>query len=225
MKAPISEIYHVVQAEGLHKTPAVFVRFWGCNLRCAFNGTDCDTPYAVYKGEKDLMTQEQIIDKIKSFNCKHIVFTGGEPMLFQKMILEIISYLGTDYFIEIETNGTIEPQALMWGYIDQFNISVKLKSSNQWDGYDNKRINPDALILFPHDKSIFKFVVCSEDDIDEIKEIIKIAPDIKVYLMPEGDNRETLLKNIAPTMELCLKYGWGFTNRDHILAYDKKRGV
>jgi len=198
--------------------------------RCGFTLREdgksvCDTPYAVFEGKKEAMTITQVVKHIEAFNCKHIVFTGGEPLLYQKQMHEILSTLGEEYFVEVETNGTIAPDALIWNRINQFNISVKLKSSNQWKGYDEKRINFEVLKIFPTDRSIFKFVCGSEEDKFEIQIISKHIPDILVYLMPMGDTREKVLKSLPITMELCLKNGWGFTNRDHILAYDDKRGV
>lgn len=228
MKLPISEIYPAVQGEGLHKTPAVFVRIWGCNLRCGWNQrkdgkTQCDTPYAVFEGKNILMSIKEIITRIKKYPLKHIVFTGGEPTLFQFALLQILKEL-PDYFIEVETNGTINLLQEFSKRVDQFNISPKLKSSNQWPGYNNKRINEKALHTFPEEKSILKFVINSKNDISEIQQITEKF-DIPIYLMPQGETRQQIVKNLPFVLDLCLKYNYGFTNRDHIIAYGKKRGV
>ncbi len=228
MKLPISEIYPAVQGEGLHKTPAIFVRIWGCNLRCGWNQrkdgkTQCDTPYAVFEGKNTLMSIKEIITQIKKYPLKHLVFTGGEPTLFQFALIEIIKEL-PDHFIEVETNGTINLLENFSKRVNQFNISLKLKSSNQWQGYDAKHINLKALHTFPPKKSIFKFVITSEKDIHEVREIEKDFT-IPTYLMPQGETRQQIIKNLPFVLDLCLKYEYGFTNRDHILAYGKKRGV
>ncbi len=228
MKLPISEIYPAVQGEGLHKTPAIFVRIWGCNLRCGWNQrkdgkTQCDTPYAVFEGKNALMSIEDTLKRIKEYPPKHLVFTGGEPTLFQFALIEIIKQL-PDYFIEVETNGTINLLDDFSARVNQFNISQKLKSSNQWQGYETKRINKESLKTFPPEKSIFKFVINSKEDISEIQQITEKF-NIPIYLMPQGETRQQIIKNIPLVLDLCLKYNYGFTNRDHIIAYGKKRGV
>ncbi len=228
MKLPISEIYPAIQGEGLHKTAAIFVRVWGCNLRCGWNQrkdgkTQCDTPYAVFEGKNTLMSIEDTIKRIKEYPPKHLVFTGGEPTLFQFALIEIIKQL-PDYFIEVETNGTINLLKEFSKRVNQFNISPKLKSSNQWPGYNNKRINEKALLTFPPEKSIFKFVINSKNDISEIQQITEKF-DIQIYLMPQGETRQQIVKNLPFVLDLCLKYNYGFSNRDHIIAYGKKRRV
>ena len=225
---PICEIYPAVQGEGLHKTPAIFVRVWGCNLRCGWNQRDdgktqCDTPYAVFEGTKTLLDIEEIIWQIQKSGITHVVFTGGEPTLFQYALLKMMEKL-SGYFIEIETNGTIIINPDLARRVDQFNISPKLKSSNQWPGYDSQRINLKALDTFPPGKSLFKFVISSEADILEINEITQNS-SIPIYLMPQGETRAQIIKNMPLVLDLCLKYGYGFTNRDQIIAYGKKRGV
>ena len=70
----IVEIFHSVQGEGARAgIPHVFVRFGNCNLRCEW----CDTDFLTYTE----MTAGQIIEEIGKYECKNIIFTGGEPML------------------------------------------------------------------------------------------------------------------------------------------------
>jgi len=108
--------------------------------------------------------------------------------------------------------------------VDLFNISLKLKSSNQLSQeYEKRRYNIEALKSFPVDKSIFKIVYCSRDDMKEIVELKSFG--IPIYLMPQGETREALIKNIPETLDMCTQYGFGFSNRDHIIAYDNRRGV
>ena len=96
----INEIFHSLQGEGYHSgTPAVFVRFSGCNLRCAF----CDTQHQQGK----LMTVQEIVDEVKQYpQASLIVLTGGEPSLYidEAFVAELKQK--THKTITIETNGT-----------------------------------------------------------------------------------------------------------------------
>ena len=105
----INEIFHSLQGEGFHTgTPAVFVRFSGCNLHCAF----CDTQHQ--SGE--MMTAQAIINKVNNYpNAPLIVLTGGEPSLFidESFVEELKQKTGKR--IAIETNGTRAlPNNLDW---------------------------------------------------------------------------------------------------------------
>ncbi len=105
----INEIFHSLQGEGFHTgTPAVFVRFSGCNLHCAF----CDTQHQ--SGE--MMTAQAIINKVNNYpNAPLIVLTGGEPSLFidESFVSELKQKTGKR--IAIETNGTRPlPSNLDW---------------------------------------------------------------------------------------------------------------
>ena len=72
----INEIFYSLQGEGFHSgTPAVFVRFSGCNLRCTF----CDTQHQA--GE--MMSLQEIVDEVNKYPIAPlVVLTGGEPSLF-----------------------------------------------------------------------------------------------------------------------------------------------
>ena len=105
----INEIFHSLQGEGFHTgTPAVFVRFSGCNLHCAF----CDTQHQSGK----MMTTQAIIDEVNNYpNAPLIVLTGGEPSLFidESFVEELKQKTGKR--IAIETNGTRAlPNNLDW---------------------------------------------------------------------------------------------------------------
>ena len=96
----INEIFHSLQGEGFHTgTPAVFVRFSGCNLRCAF----CDTQHQT--GE--MMSLQEIVDVVNKYPIAPLaVLTGGEPSLFinEAFVDELKQKTGKQ--IAIETNGT-----------------------------------------------------------------------------------------------------------------------
>ena len=96
----IVEIFHSVQGEGARVgIPHVFIRFGNCNLRCEW----CDTDFLTY----ETLTCYEIMSRIFDFECKNIIFTGGEPMLNDLWPLQrLLKQRG--YHISIETNGTIE---------------------------------------------------------------------------------------------------------------------
>lgn len=104
-KYPIVEIFHSVQGEGFHTgVPHIFVRFGNCNLRCEW----CDTDFLTY----DEMSLTHIIEQILSFDCKRVIFTGGEPAM------QDLSTIGSilkenDFHLSIETNGTIPVDSII----------------------------------------------------------------------------------------------------------------
>lgn len=120
----IVEIFHSVQGEGARAgIPHVFVRFGNCNLRCEW----CDTDFLTYRE----MSCVDILSEISKFNCKNIIFTGGEPMINDLWpIQRLLKNRG--YHISIETNGTILiPEGLIdWICVspkDQIYSNVKIK--------------------------------------------------------------------------------------------------
>ena len=109
----VNEIYSSVQGEG-HRagTDNIFLRFSGCNLRCAMKkgpkspgGFDCDTEFESGR----TLTPSEVVDWIATEaergDIKWVIATGGEPMLQLDSLL--VSMLHAHGFkIAVETNGT-----------------------------------------------------------------------------------------------------------------------
>ena len=116
-----------IQGEGkLTGVPSVFVRASGCNLRCTW----CDTPYASWEPEGENLSVEQITGRIAAYPGRHVVLTGGEPMIMPEIVAlsEVIKSLG--HHITIETAATVyQPVTL-----DLASLSPKLSTTDDADG-------------------------------------------------------------------------------------------
>ena len=121
---PIVEIFHSVQGEAFHAgVPHVFIRFGTCNLRCEW----CDTDFMTFTS----MTALDILGDVMGYDCKRIIFTGGEPMLHDLWPLHRL-LKARGYNLSVETNGTIEvPEGLLdWVCVspkDQMYPDVKIR--------------------------------------------------------------------------------------------------
>lgn len=103
----INEIFYSLQGEGFWAgTPAVFVRFSGCNLRCSF----CDTQHET----GTTLSEAEIVEKVAQWPARHVVITGGEPSLFlTASLVEQLHAIGK--FVAVETNGTHPlPEQVDW---------------------------------------------------------------------------------------------------------------
>lgn len=225
----ICEVFYSVQGEGINVgIPSVFVRFFGCNLQCNF----CDTKYswksevAQYKN----YSVEDLRDEILQYEgAQNIVFTGGEPALFQNEILEIVELLKKSpkspltrglesWTFELETNGAFEIKDDFW---DVINISPKLSNSG------NKPYVVKAFDLKNQDKIWWKFVVNGELDMQAILDFQKKheIDSNRVLLMPQAQTKIEIEKKSPVIIGICKKYGFRFCPRLHIFIYSDKKGV
>lgn len=98
MKLIVNEIFYSLQGEGGRTGEAsIFIRLTKCNLACSF----CDTDFA----NGDNMTLDEILDIIKAYPCKWIIWTGGEPTI-QLKDEHLLFFREHGYKQAIETNGT-----------------------------------------------------------------------------------------------------------------------
>ena len=107
-KYKINEIFYSIQGEGYHTgTPAVFIRFAGCNLKCDF----CDTDHADVKKE---LSAADILAEIQMYPSPIVILTGGEPtMQIDEALIKALKMQGLK--VHVETNGTIAiPYLVDW---------------------------------------------------------------------------------------------------------------
>jgi len=240
------EIFHTLQGEGIGAgVPAVFIRTSRCNLHCVW----CDTDHTwnfegtPWPHEKDAlpgyrkhrrddvtweMSPEDAADAILGYDCPHTVITGGEPLLQESDLLEMIGHIRArtpEHFFEVETNGTRLPGDAFAREIGRFNVSPKLANS----GMETRlRIIPDVLAGFAAmPQAWFKFVVATESDLEEVMALAAAhhLPGQRILLMPEGRDVPALDETSAWLAERCRDLGVRFSDRLHIRLWGDKRGV
>ena len=229
----ISELFFSIQGEGeLTGVPSVFVRTSGCNLRCRW----CDTKYASWKPEGENVTINDLLDKVCSYPARHVVISGGEPMI-AKGIEEFTHLLKeSGKHITIETAGTIAPNGIQ---CDLASLSPKLSDSTpkegdiskEWiDRHESKRLDYGILSEWVNLYNFqLKFVVSKEEEIKEIQNVIsrikgKILPE-KVLLMPEGIDSDTLRSRYDLLIDLCKENGYRLCHRLHIDLFGNTPGT
>jgi len=155
----ITEIFHSIQGESTYAgRPCVFVRLTGCPLRCTW----CDTEYAFYGGQE--LTDEDILRKIRAFDCSLVEITGGEP-LAQSACFPFVSKLcDNGYTVLIETSGafditSVDPRAHVI-------LDIKCPGS----GMTDRMHWPNVQQLSAKDEA--KFVLAHRADYDWAREVI-----------------------------------------------------
>ena len=224
-----AEIFYSIQGEGVNiGKPAVFLRLGLCNLKCNW----CDTKYAwdwtTYNPKEQLveMSREDVEQEILRYNRKYLVVTGGEPMVQQSQLIPLLEGLkNKEFFIEIETNGTIVPNQKLVNLIDHWSVSPKLENSGN---SRSSREVPECYKFFAELPSChFKYVIQNENDFREIQAIMQkysLAPE-RIILMPEARNRDDLVERSRWLVELCKTQGCLFSTRLQILLWGNRRGV
>lgn len=226
----IAEIFASRQGEGrLTGTPSVFVRASGCNLRCWY----CDTPYTSWEPEGEDLELDEIVRQVTGHSSRHVVLTGGEPMLFAELVPLAARLKEAGYHLTIETAGTLYLPVVC----DLMSISPKLSNSTPrgaeheaWRRrHERTRQAPGVLaqLLAEYDSQL-KFVVDEPGDLAEIEGFVAGHPQLRpeqVWLMPQGRTREELTARDDWVAAECAKRGWQFCPRRQIEWYGLTRGT
>lgn len=220
----IAEIYQALQGEGfLTGTASILVRAAGCNLRCWF----CDTPHASHQPEGEDLSVDNILEHIKQLGARHVVITGGEPMLFAELIPLCDRLSDCAYHVTIETAGTLYLPVVC----DLISISPKLSNStphaaqgqNWRDRHTRTRFAPKVIrrLVREHTYQI-KFVVDQPEDLHEINDYIGRFPEIsrdRVMLMPQGTESSQLVAIAEWLRPYCRQHGFHYCPRRQVEWY------
>lgn len=224
----IAEIFYSIQGEGLLVgVPSAFVRTTGCPLRCSW----CDSPYTSWEPAGETMSVDAVMARLAEYPTRHVVVTGGEPVLATG-IEELCDRLRRDkYHITLETAAVaFKPLP-----IDLASLSPKLSSSTPWQRderlalrHEEQRLRPDSIRAFlEHGPCQLKFVVDRPSDIDEIQALLRLLPPVapsNVLLMPQGITPGELTQRGDWVAELCKKHGYRYCPRLHIELWGNQRG-
>jgi 7-carboxy-7-deazaguanine synthase len=221
----IAELFYSIQGEGsLVGVPSFFIRASGCNLRCAW----CDTPYASWQPEGVELSLAQILEEVEAHPAKHVVVTGGEPMVAPEIAPLTNRLRDLGLHITIETAGTVfQPVAC-----DLMSIGPKLKNSTpagSWaERHERLRIQTGVLgELMARYEYQLKFVIEKREDVEEARglaESLGASPE-RVILMPEGVDRDILRERGLWLAEICKEAGFRFSPRLHVELWGHRRGV
>lgn len=245
---PIVELYRCVQSEGSRfGRPTIAVRTTGCTHRCYFGeGGWCDSWYTSIHPEKGTFTFNDII-KIYDENphIKEMMLTGGAPTMHPALVNELTHFAHErSIIITMETEGS---HFLATDFpIDLISISPKFSNSIPVLGAKTPQgATVDEKMITQHNKfrlnkhTIAEMIMYHKDyhykpvwdgtpeNLQEIEafRVEMLIPKEKTYIMPAGDTREELIKMYPIVFEMCAEHGYNMTGRDHIIAYDTKRGV
>ena len=170
IRIPMVDIYETVEGEGTRAGyPTVFVRLFGCNLRCTW----CDTKYSYPPHEADqVMTIGEIVEKVSEFNAKHLCLTGGEPLLYGERSRKLIEALiATQRYVDIhvETNGAVHLAPFLESIrspIVRYIMDYKLPDSGEYE----RMIEENLSLLREQDE--LKFVIATDQDFHAARTIV-----------------------------------------------------
>ena len=224
----IVEIFYSLQGEGfLAGVPSVFVRLAGCPLRCRW----CDTKYAWSEDAGRPYGIDEITQVIQHRRCKHVVITGGEPMVHPGLPELVRECKAAGRHVTIETAGIAYIPDLP---CDLMSISPKLSNSVPDDVrsatmHEDSRLDLAVLgELISNYNHQLKFVVDSVNDLAEIQEILDKLGGVdteKVMLMPQVATRDELLSQAPMVAEMCKLVGFAFSQRLQVLLWNSERGT
>ena len=147
----ITEIFYSLQGEartvGL---PTVFIRLTGCPLRCQY----CDSEYAFSGG--DILSLDQILDQVATYNPTYICVTGGEPLAQPNCLPLLNALCDAGYQVSLETSG-----ALSVAEVDS-RVSRVVDLKTPASGEVARNLYENIPLLTAKDQ--VKFVICDRQD-------------------------------------------------------------
>ncbi len=156
----INEIFFSIQGESTRiGLPCVFIRLTSCDLRCAW----CDTAYAFNEGTE--MSIDEILKKVKEYECNLVEITGGEPLLQPNVHPLMKRLCDESYDVMVETGGHRDISGVDLRVKRIMDIKCPgslMEKHNRWENIQLLTIRDEV-----------KFVIVDEIDYNWAKDVIK----------------------------------------------------
>lgn len=184
------------------------------------------------------MALDQIEAEVYRHPARHVVVTGGEPMIARDISLLLGRFHQKGLHITVETAGTVAPDSGVM--VDLASISPKLRNSTPtvekageaWvRRHEETRFQPQVIRNWMERAGDYqlKFVISSAEDLEEAELLLArlecMVPPEKVLLMPEGTSLEVMRSRYSLLVAACLERGYRLSPRLHIELFGNKRGT
>lgn len=218
----VHSIWSTIQGEGpFAGMPAIFVRFFGCTLKCP----RCDTDYT---SSRTTMSPDDLLSEILS-TARHapelIVFTGGEPFRQPHIALEEFAYKSMTLMpachLQIETNGTIGIPEKIRHYMNALRVSITLspKTSTIDPSFFNFYSRPIAWKYILEDGLIDSFDGLPTRSLGYSYRPARppegtAKQDIFIQPFDSHDDRKNI-KHLNAAVSTCLRHGYRLSLQQH----------
>ena len=200
----VIEIFASIDGEGSRQgLLTTFLRLHDCNIRCSY----CDTTYSYgIDSVFTEMTVAKVADVIESLGNHRITITGGEPLLQEAAVVELIDELNRRKALKIQDSSSSQSDLTCINNVDKdvdkfdkrerpnnslydFNIETNgtivpsFQRENVWFTYDYKTPSSLAeesmnvdIFKAATERDLIKFVVGFPEDLDCMRHIIDQYP-------------------------------------------------
>jgi organic radical activating enzyme len=191
----------------------LIIRFKQCSRCCPW----CDTQVRMRNSIETQITLDEIQKIVNDEKCG-IMITGGSPTFGENLqsSINIINNVDCKIF-NLETNGYN-----LIGLIDKvdsdkniiYSLSPKLFSEEDYSFYIE--LIPK---IIKNEKVYIKLVYEERDLVIRFLDYLQVIgfDNQRIYLMPEGINREQILEHAPKVFDAAEKYKTNFSSRDHII--------
>lgn len=221
----VNEIFQSLQGEGPDTgLPAVFIRLQGCNLACSW----CDTKYSWGSNGRVLSVDDVIDEAVVKSLPKFAVITGGEPLVQEKEVGQLVEKLqNLNFRVAIETNGTISMPG--WWRRVTWDIDCKCPSSGVKEAFNESWLTAGWT-------NRLKFVVADEKDLSFVESKLSriqgstfpptllVSPMIDVIKggVEVGSWEDTWLQRV---WRFCVLNNLRYSLQVHKIVFGNRRGV
>lgn len=193
----LNNIFSSLQGEGpFQGYPTLFVRLHGCNLNCVW----CDTPEAKNGDAPQTIGISELKQKMAEYRVSHLCITGGEPLLQQSALIELLREVEDDYMtVSIETNGTLPIATMVQETKALFSVDLKPPSSGH-DSFEQTIYDTIA------QRGWLKIVVSDDDDLQWVERQFAHLASLKceIFISPVSQKDGDWYRTVA---EWTVKHG------------------